>query len=40
MSSFPRILLIDDDSFEAQWNGYHEPGLKQVFRFEEVLQPV
>jgi hypothetical protein len=29
-----RIYKIDDDSFEAQWNGYHEEGLKQVFRFE------
>ena len=28
-----RLYKIDDDSFEAQWNGYHEPGVKQVFRF-------
>jgi hypothetical protein len=28
-----RIYKIDDDSFEAQWNGYHEAGPKQVFRF-------
>jgi len=28
-----RIYKNDDDSFEAQWNGYHEPGPKQVFRF-------
>ncbi len=29
-----RIYKIDDDSFEAQWNGYHELGPKQVFRFD------
>ena len=29
-----RIYKIDDTSFEAQWNGYHEPGTKQVFQFE------
>ena len=29
-----RIYKIEDESFEAQWNGYHEPGTKQVFRFE------
>jgi hypothetical protein len=28
-----RVYKIDDASFEAQWNGYHEPGVKQVFRF-------
>jgi len=28
-----RIYKIDDDSFEAQWNGYHESGPKQVFQF-------
>jgi hypothetical protein len=31
-----RIYKIDDTSFEAQWNGYHEAGIKQVFRFEEL----
>ena len=31
-----RVYKIDEDSFEAQWNGYHEPGTKQVFRFNEV----
>jgi hypothetical protein len=30
-----RIYKIDDASFEAQWNGYHETGTKQVFRFDE-----
>ena len=29
-----RIYKIDDASFEAQWNGYHEVGTKQVFHFE------
>ena len=29
-----RIYKIDDTSFEAQWNGFHEPGPKQVFRFD------
>jgi hypothetical protein len=33
-----RVYKIDDESFEAQWNGYHEPGVKQVFRFDEILQ--
>jgi hypothetical protein len=28
-----RVYKIDDTSFEAQWNGYHEPGTKQVFQF-------
>jgi hypothetical protein len=31
-----RIYKIDDASFEAQWNGYHEQGTKQVFRFAEA----
>jgi len=31
-----RIYKIDNDSFEAQWNGYHEPGTKQVFRFDGI----
>jgi hypothetical protein len=31
-----RIYKIDDGSFEAQWNGYHEAGTQQVFRFEEA----
>lgn len=31
-----RVYKIDDGSFEAQWNGYHEPGPKQVFQFEEA----
>jgi hypothetical protein len=29
-----RIYKIDDTSFEAQWNGYHEPGTRQVFQFD------
>ena len=29
-----RVYKIDDASFEAQWNGYHETGPKQVFKFE------
>ena len=29
-----RVYKIDDSSFEAQWNGYHEQGTKQVFEFE------
>jgi hypothetical protein len=31
-----RIYKIDDASFEAQWNGFHEAGTKQVFQFEEL----
>ena len=31
-----RIYKVDDTSFEAQWNGYHEPGTKQVFQFEQA----
>ena len=31
-----RVYKIDDESFEAQWNGYHEQGTQQVFRFENV----
>jgi hypothetical protein len=30
-----RIYKLDDTSFEAQWNGYHESGTKQVFQFSE-----
>ncbi len=29
-----RIYKIDDTSFEAQWNGFHEPGPKQIFGFD------
>ena len=29
-----RIYEIDDASFEAEWNGYHEAGTKQVFTFD------
>jgi hypothetical protein len=28
-----RIYKIDDQSFEAQWNGYHEEGTRQIFSF-------
>ncbi|PYR98059.1 MAG: hypothetical protein DMG16_22305 [Acidobacteria bacterium] len=31
-----RIYKIDDASFEAQWNGYHESGPKQIFRFADA----
>jgi hypothetical protein len=31
-----RVYKLDDNSFEAQWNGYHEAGTKQVFEFEKV----
>lgn len=31
-----RVYKIDDDTFEAQWNGYHEEGTKQLFRFEDA----
>jgi len=31
-----RIYKTDDTSFEAQWNGYHEGGTKQIFRFEDA----
>ena len=29
-----RVYKIDDVTFEAQWNGYHEAGTKQVFQFD------
>ncbi|PYS38759.1 MAG: hypothetical protein DMG14_16485 [Acidobacteria bacterium] len=31
-----RVYKIDDESFEAQWNGYHEQGTTQVFRFQDA----
>ena len=31
-----QVYKIDDSSFEAQWNGYHDAGTKQTFRFEEA----
>ena len=31
-----RIYKMDDASFEAQWNGFHEAGPKQVFRFDQA----
>ena len=31
-----RIYKIDDQTFEAQWNGYHEAGTKQVFQFQQA----
>jgi hypothetical protein len=34
-----RVYKIDDTSFEAQWNGYHDAGPAQIFRFEDVNQP-
>ena len=30
-----RVYKIDDSSFEAEWNSYHSPGPRQVFRFLE-----
>jgi hypothetical protein len=32
-----RLYKIDDLSFEAEWNGYHEPETRQVFRFEQAI---
>ena len=32
-----RIYKIDDQTFEAQWNGYHEAGTKQVFQFQQAV---
>jgi hypothetical protein len=34
-----RVYKMDDAQFEAQWNGYHEPGTKQVFQFKQVQLP-
>jgi hypothetical protein len=31
-----QVYKIDDSTFEAQWNGYHDAGPKQTFRFEEA----
>lgn len=31
-----RVYKVDDVTFEAQWNGYHERGTAQMFRFEEA----
>jgi hypothetical protein len=31
-----RVYKIDDSSFEAQWNGYHQAFTKQVFQFSEA----
>ena len=31
-----RLYKIDDENFEAQWNDYHMPGVKQIFRFESI----
>jgi hypothetical protein len=31
-----RVYKVDDLTFEAQWNGYHEPGTKQVFEFSKL----
>ena len=31
-----QVYKIDDTSFEAQWNGYHEAGPRQVFQFNEA----
>jgi hypothetical protein len=29
-----RVYRVDDTTFEAQWNTYHEEGPKQVFKFD------
>jgi hypothetical protein len=31
-----RLYKIDDASFEAEWNSYHEVGTRQQFRFSDV----
>ena len=31
-----RLYKIDDLSFEAEWNSYHDIGTKQIFKFAEV----
>ena len=31
-----RVYKINDDTFEAEWNRYHELGVKQVFRFDNL----
>ena len=31
-----RLYKIDDLSFEARWNGFHEQGTMQVFQFKDV----
>lgn len=30
------VYKIDDETFEAQWNEFHEQGPRQVFRFADV----
>jgi hypothetical protein len=32
-----RVYKIDENSFEAQWNGFHEAGPKQIFQFGQDL---
>jgi len=29
-----RVHRIDDETFDAQWNDQHKPGIKQVFKFD------
>ena len=31
-----RVYKLDDKTFEAEWNEYHRPGVKQVFEFDRV----
>ena len=31
-----RVYKVDDQTFEAEWNGYHELGTKQLFQFNKV----
>jgi hypothetical protein len=32
-----RVYKIDENSFEAQWNGFHDAGPKQIFQFGQDL---
>jgi hypothetical protein len=31
-----RVYKIDDEMFEAEWNSFHQIGMKQVFPFGEI----
>ena len=28
-----RVYKVNDGAFEAQWNDYHKPGVRQTFQF-------
>ena len=32
-----QVYKIYENSFEAQWNGYHEAGPKEIFQFGQNL---